>query len=72
MEQVNEPIASSANDPWVSLYPNLTKDEFLTMILMAASKTRYQLGFFILILYILSKMTGAIIIVKTIKNAKLV
>ena len=48
MEQVNEPIASSANDPWVSPYPNLTKDEFLTMILMGASKTRYQLGFFIL------------------------
>ena len=38
---------------------------------MGASKTRYQLVFLFLILYILSKMMGAIIvIVKTMKNAK--
>ena len=85
MEQADEPIASSAttttttaktataktSNPWLSPYTNLAKYEFKKMIHMGASKTRYQLVFLFLILYILSKMMGAIIvIVKTMKNAK--
>ena len=84
MEQADEPIASSAtttttaktataktSNPWLSPYTNLAKYEFKKMIHMRASKTRYQLVFLFLILYILSKMMGAIIvIVKTMKNAK--
>ena len=68
MEQADEPIASSAtttttaktataktSNPWLSPYTNLAKYEFKKMIHMGASKTRYQLVFLFLILYILSK-----------------
>ena len=37
----------TTEDPWISEYANLTKDEFEKMILMGEKKTKYQLVFFI-------------------------
>ena len=47
-QQQQEQQQQKPATPGVSLYASLTKDEFKKMILMGASKTRYQLVFFIL------------------------